>query len=74
MKQALAGFGWRDAARRAAQHGFEGTSAQMLVDAMGIGRQSLCAAFGGEYRLADTAKAHANMESRKTTGKLVLMP
>ena len=28
------------------EHGFEGTSAQMLVDAMGIGRQSLYTAFG----------------------------
>jgi NADPH2:quinone reductase len=29
---------------------------------------------GGEYRLADAAKAHADMESRKSTGKLALMP
>lgn len=29
---------------------------------------------GGEYRLADAAKAHADMESRKTVGKLVLVP
>ncbi|EKF44233.1 alcohol dehydrogenase [Nitratireductor indicus C115] len=29
---------------------------------------------GGEYRLADTAKAHADMASRKTTGKLLLIP
>jgi len=29
---------------------------------------------GGEYRLADAAKAHADMESRKTAGKLVLVP
>jgi NADPH2:quinone reductase len=29
---------------------------------------------GGEYPLADTAQAHADMESRKTTGKLVLVP
>jgi len=29
---------------------------------------------GGEYWLADAAKAHADMESRKTTGKLVLVP
>ena len=28
---------------------------------------------GGEYRL-DAAKAHADMESRKTTGKQVLVP
>jgi len=29
---------------------------------------------GGEYRLEDAAKAHADMESRKTSGKLVLVP
>ncbi len=29
---------------------------------------------GGEYSLADAAKAHADMESRKTSGKLLLIP
>ncbi|TPK72377.1 quinone oxidoreductase [Mesorhizobium sp. B2-3-14] len=29
---------------------------------------------GGEYRLADAANAHADMESRTTTGKLLLIP
>jgi NADPH2:quinone reductase len=29
---------------------------------------------GGEYPLADVAKAHADMKSRKTTGKLLLVP
>lgn len=29
---------------------------------------------GGEYRLADAATAHADMESRSTTGKLLLIP
>jgi NADPH:quinone reductase len=29
---------------------------------------------GGEYALADAARAHADMESRKTTGKLLLVP
>jgi NADPH2:quinone reductase len=29
---------------------------------------------GGEYPLADAAQAHADTESRKTTGKLVLVP
>src|SRR5260370_7424559 len=33
------------------EHGFEGTSAQMLVDAMGIGRQSLYTAFGDKWQL-----------------------
>jgi NADPH:quinone reductase len=29
---------------------------------------------GGEYPLAEAAQAHAHMESRKTTGKLLLIP
>jgi NADPH2:quinone reductase len=29
---------------------------------------------GGEYPLVDAARAHAHMESRKTTGKLLLVP
>jgi NADPH2:quinone reductase len=29
---------------------------------------------GGEYRLADVAKAHADMENRRTAGKLLLVP
>jgi NADPH:quinone reductase-like Zn-dependent oxidoreductase len=29
---------------------------------------------GGEYPLKDAARAHADMESRKTTGKLLLVP
>ena len=29
---------------------------------------------GGEYPLADAARAHADIESRKTTGKLLLVP
>ncbi|NIF43122.1 TetR/AcrR family transcriptional regulator [Burkholderia sp. Tr-862] len=33
------------------EHGFEGSSAQMLVSAMGIGRQSLYAAFGDKWQL-----------------------
>ena len=52
------------------EHGFEGTSAQMLVDAMGIGRQSLYDTFGdkwGIYRAAvqrysqDEVRTHAGM-------------
>lgn len=51
-------------------HGFEGTSAQMLVDAMGIGRQSLYDAFGDKWQLyraavrrysADEVSAHIAM-------------
>lgn len=29
---------------------------------------------GGEYPLAEASRAHADMESRKTAGKLVLVP
>ncbi|WP_346344660.1 zinc-binding dehydrogenase [Sphingomonas sp. dw_22] len=29
---------------------------------------------GGTYPLADSAKAHSDMESRATTGKLLLIP
>lgn len=33
------------------EHGYEGSSAQMLVDAMGIGRQSLYDTFGDKWQL-----------------------
>lgn len=33
------------------EHGYEGTSAAMLVDAMGIGRQSLYDSFGDKWQL-----------------------
>ncbi|MCV9961786.1 quinone oxidoreductase [Pararhizobium sp. BT-229] len=38
-----------------------------------ITERKLKVLIGGEYRLADAAKAHADMESRKSTGKLVLV-
>jgi AcrR family transcriptional regulator len=37
------------------EHGFEGTSAQMLVDAMNIGRQSLYDTFGDKWQLYQKA-------------------
>ncbi|MDT5092257.1 MAG: TetR/AcrR family transcriptional regulator, transcriptional repressor for nem operon [Mycobacterium sp.] len=37
------------------EHGFEGSSAHMLVDAMGIGRQSLYATFGDKWQLYRSA-------------------
>ena len=37
------------------EHGFEGASAEMLVDAMGIGRQSLYDTFGDKWRLYRSA-------------------
>jgi AcrR family transcriptional regulator len=52
------------------EHGFEGTSAQMLVDAMGIGRQSLYDTFGDKWGIYCAAvkhysqnevRAHANL-------------
>lgn len=55
------------------EHGFEGTSAQMLVDAMKIGRQSLYDTFGdkwGIYRAAvkqysqDEVREHADVLGR----------
>lgn len=33
------------------EHGYEGSSAQMLIDAMGIGRQSLYDTFGDKWQL-----------------------
>jgi NADPH2:quinone reductase len=50
---------------------FRARSAQ-LFDWISEGK--LKVRIGGEYRLADAAKAHADMESRKTTGKLLLVP
>jgi AcrR family transcriptional regulator len=43
------------------EHGFEGTSAQMLVDAMGIGRQSLYGAFGDKWQLYCSAARRYGM-------------
>ena len=43
------------------EHGFEGSSAQMLVDAMGIGRQSLYAAFGDKWQLYCSAARRYGM-------------
>lgn len=40
------------------EHGFEGTSAQMLVDAMKIGRQSLYDTFGDKWGIYCSAVRH----------------
>src|SRR5882757_10428093 len=50
---------------------FRARSAQ-LFDWISEGKLKIL--LGGEDRLADAAKAHADMESRKTAGKLVLVP
>ena len=53
-------------------HGFEGTSAQMLVDAMGIGRQSLYDTFGDKWGIYCAAVRHYSQnESRAHHDMLV---
>lgn len=50
------------------EHGYEGTSAQMLVDAMGIGRQSLYNTFGdkwGIYRAAVRRYARCEISAHR---------
>jgi len=39
-----------------------------------IGQNNLDVRVGGAYRLADAAQAHRDLEGRKTTGKLLLIP
>ncbi|HEX2728233.1 MAG TPA: quinone oxidoreductase [Rubrobacteraceae bacterium] len=39
-----------------------------------IGQGNLNVRIGGTYSLADTAQAHRDLEGRKTTGKLILVP
>ena len=39
-----------------------------------IGQGNLNVRIGGTYSLADTAQAHRDLEGRKTTGKLILIP
>lgn len=43
------------------EHGFEGTSAQMLVDGMGIGRQSLYDTFGDKWGVYRAAVKHYSL-------------
>jgi AcrR family transcriptional regulator len=44
------------------EHGFEGASAQMLVGAMGIGRQSLYDTFGDKWQLYRSAVRRYGMD------------
>ena len=39
-----------------------------------VGNNTLDVRIGGTYALADAAKAHSDLEGRKTTGKLILIP
>lgn len=51
------------------EHGFEGTSAQMLVEGMGIGRQSLYDTFGDKWQLYQAALrryADAEVQAHRT--------
>lgn len=46
------------------EHGFEGSSAQMLVSAMGIGRQSLYDSFGDKWQLYRLAVRRYSLAER----------
>jgi NADPH2:quinone reductase len=48
------------------------TRTAQLFDWIAVGKLNI--RIGGEYPLAEAAQAHADMESRKTTGKLLLIP
>jgi NADPH2:quinone reductase len=39
-----------------------------------IGQNNLDVRIGGTYELSDVAQAHRDLEGRKTTGKLLLIP
>ena len=57
------------------EHGYEGTSAQMLVDAMGIGRQSLYDTFGDKWQLYQAAlKRYETDENRAHLAALASGP
>jgi AcrR family transcriptional regulator len=46
------------------EHGFEGTSTPMLVDAMGIGRQSIYDTFGDKWQLyCESVRRYATAET-----------
>jgi AcrR family transcriptional regulator len=57
------------------QTGFEGTSAQMLVDAMGIGRQSLYDTFGDKWGLyCEALRRYTQKEMREHHESLSVGP
>ena len=39
-----------------------------------IGQDNLSVHLGGTYRLSEAEQAHLDLEGRKTTGKLILIP
>lgn len=53
------------------EHGFEGSSAGMLIEAMGIGRQSLYDTFGDKWRLYQAAlRRYSDSEREAHLGTL----
>ena len=56
------------------EHGYEGTSAQMLVDAMGIGRQSFgdkAGLYSAAVRRYAIAETHAHREALRTGNRAI---
>ena len=60
------------------EHGYEGTSAAMLVDAMGIGRQSLYDSFGDKWQLYlaavrrySAAEIHAHVAALRSAPRAI---
>src|SRR5881628_644533 len=53
------------------EHGYEGTSAQMLVDAMGIGRQSLYDTFGDKWGIYRAAVQHYSQGEVRTHAEML---
>jgi AcrR family transcriptional regulator len=53
------------------EHGFEGASAQMLVDAMGIGRQSLYDTFGDKWGVYLAAVRHYSQQEVRAHGEVL---
>jgi TetR/AcrR family transcriptional repressor of nem operon len=53
------------------EHGFEGTSAQMLVDAMGIGRQSMYDTFGDKWGVYLAAVRHYSQQEVRAHGEVL---
>ncbi|MBA2920839.1 TetR family transcriptional regulator [Sphingomonas sp. MAH-20] len=54
------------------EHGFEGSSAQMLVDAMGIGRQSLYDTFGDKWGVYRAAVQRYSQEEVRTHAEVLM--